>query len=50
MCFGNLNLLVTQQQLNKVIPIMWWLITKPVIKVPKLHRQVKEQFKGAVHT
>lgn len=49
MCFGNLNLLVTQQQLNKVIPIMWWLITMPVIKIPKLHSQVKEQFKGTGH-
>lgn len=49
MCFGNLNLPLTQQQLNKVIPIMWWLITMPVIEVPKLHGQVKEQFKGAVH-
>ncbi len=50
MCFGNLNLLVTQQQLNKVIPIMWWLITMAVIEVPKLHCQVKEPFKGTVHT
>lgn len=50
MYFGNLNLLVTQQQLNKVIPIMWWLITMPVIEVPELHCQVKEQFKGTIHT
>lgn len=48
MCFGNLNLLVTQQQLNKVIAIMRWLITMPVIEVPKLHCQVREQFKGPV--
>lgn len=50
MCFGNLNLTVTQQQLNKVIPIMWWLITMPVIEIPELHCQVTEQFKGTVHT
>lgn len=49
MCFDNLNLLVTQQQLNKVIPIMWWLITMPVTEIPKLHCQVKEQFKGTLH-
>lgn len=35
MCFGNLNLLVTQQQLNKVIPIMWRLITMAVIESPQ---------------
>lgn len=46
MCFDNLNLLVTQQQLNKVIPIMWWLITMPVTEIPKLHREVTEQFEG----
>lgn len=30
-CFPNLNLLVTRQQLNEVIPIIWWLITMSVI-------------------
>lgn len=49
MCFCNLNRLVTQQQqLNKVIPIMWWLITMSVIKVPELHCHVKHHFKEAV--